>query len=185
MKDTLVAERYARAFFEFSAARRLDQKVEDEFQSLAEVFADSGSIAKFFENPGLKPSEKKRLFEKVYGGRRDEVSALMIGFVSLLIDKGRLGMLPEVAAVYKRIADSAQGEAIAQVSSAVAIDAASEKLLLERLERILGQKVLIRKELDRSLIGGMQVRIGHKVLDGSVRSRIGRIKKELMATNKG
>ncbi len=180
MKDLLAAQRYAKALFELTRPERLDEAVEAELVALSQALKTSPEIESFLLNPRLRFEEKKRFLERLYPA--GPTSKVLNGFFALLFEKHRFDLVHEIAVAYKKIADEAQGQALAQIKSASPLSSEHEGALVARLERIAGRTLTVRKEVDPALIGGVSVRIGHRVLDGSVRRGLDRLRQELQPT---
>ncbi len=93
-------------------------------------------------------------------------------------------MLGDIADEYQRLLDSYRGIEEAEVTTAIPLDDEDKLRLGERLGAIVGKKVVIKPEVDSSLIGGIVARIGGKLLDGSTRSRLEALKRELSGVAK-
>lgn len=178
MHDPVAANRYAQALFEIALQAGQDQAVEDELQALSEALKKSPQIEKTLLNPSFTLDQRKKALERLYAGS-GAVSRVMTGFLSVLIEKGRFPLVHAIADAYKRIADTAQGESVAEVTSAAPLDAAFEARLVPALQKAIGTKIALKKSVDPSLVGGISVRVRNKVFDGSVRGQLERLKKEL------
>ena len=180
MKDTVVANRYAQALFEIARELEQDQAVEDELQALSEALKNASVLEKALLNPAFTIDNKKKIIKRLYSRQTSrEVARLMTGFLSVLIEKSRFPLVHAIVESYKRIADVAQGESIAEVTSATPLQAAVEARLVPALERAIGTKITLNKKVDASLLGRLSVRVRNKVFDGSVRGQLDRLKKEL------
>lgn len=180
MQDTVAAGRYAQALFDLAREMEEDQAVEDELDALSEALKKAPVLERMLMNPALTLDQKKRIFERLYGHQGSpEVTRLMSGFLAVLIEKSRFTLIHAVAESYKRIADAAQGESVAEVTSSVSLSAAEEARLVPTLERVIGTKILIKKTVDPALLGGLLVRVRNKIFDGSVRGQLDRLRKEL------
>ncbi len=178
IKDLLVAERYAQALFELVRPIGRDEQVEAELENFSAALKSDPGLERLFGNPYLKTHEKRVFLEKLYSGR-DEASKILVDFYTVLFEKGRFALVHEIAVVFKRIADEAQGQAIAQIRSAAPLSAQQEAAIVGRLEAMAGYKIEAEKTVDPSLIGGVVVRLKNKIFDGSVRHRIDEMKIEL------
>ncbi len=174
MKDWLAAERYARALFEIVAARGNDRDVEAELESFSASLKAEPEFGKFLNNPSFRVEQKRKLLETLYPKNKT-----LLDFLTLLFEKNRFNLIHEIAVSFKKIADMAQGEGLAEIQSAVALDAQSEKAIVSRLEKISGQKLVIKKAVNPALVGGVVVRMQNKVLDGSVKFKIETLKREM------
>ena len=111
--------------------------------------------------------------------RREEFYETLLDFFTVLFEKNRFVLIHEISKSFKRIADEAQGQGIAEIRSAVALTPENEQKIVRQLEKIAGYKIKVKKEVDPSLVGGVVVKIKNKIIDGSVQFQINRLKKEL------
>lgn len=179
MKDLLVAERYARALFEIARVIHRDEEIEAELEHLSSALKRDPAIEKFLANPSLKTGEKRKFLQKLYQERREEFYETLLDFFTVLFEKNRFNLIHEIAKSFKRIADEAQGQGIAEIRSAAPLKSDQESKIVSRLEALAGYKIQVQKEVDPSLIGGVVVKIKNKILDGSVKFKIDSLKKEL------
>ena len=181
IKDLLAAQRYAQALFELSKELGKDEAVEAELESLSESLKNTPAIEKFLANPSLKTEEKSTFMKKLYPGQVQQVQGLLLNFFTVLFKKNRFYLIHEIAVSFKKIADEAQGQGVAEVRSAAALKPSQQERILNRLEKMSGRKLTVKSIVDASLIGGVTVKIRNKVIDDSVRTKIQAIKKELMS----
>ena len=179
VSDLLAGERYAEALFSVARLIHQDLEVQEELESFSSALKKAPDLEGFFGNPYFNLETKRRFLGKIYQKRMREVYGLLLNFFSLLLEKNRFHLIHEIFESYVRIVDRERGMGVAEIRTAVALDERSEKILIERLEKIAGYKIRVNKEVDPSLIGGVVVKIRNKVLDGSVKNRIEFFKKEL------
>jgi len=120
-------------------------------------------------SPVVSPDKKRRVVETLFAGK---VGARVQRFVGFLFDKNREDVLLAIAEAYHTLRDTEEGVAEALVRVPEALDAAGEARLKESLEARTGQKLRLRVTVDPALIGGLVVRIGDTVYDGSIRHRL-------------
>ena len=178
-KDLLAAQRYAQALFEIVREMHKDEAVEAELEALSESLKKAPEIQKFLANPALTLEEKIKMIKKIYQRRTEGIDEVLLNFFSVLFEKNRFYLIHEIAVYFKKIADEAQGQGLAEIRSATPLDPDQEKRILNRLEKMAGTKITVRNIVDTSLIGGVVVKIRNKVIDDSVRTKIQNIKKEL------
>lgn len=178
-KDLLASHRYAQALFELARAQGADEYVEAALESLSAGLKADPACERFLGDPSLKPAEKRRVIERLFDGKRPEIDGLLVKFILLLFQKNRFYLLHDAAVHFRKIADESQGQGVAQIRSAVPLSASHHAALLARIEQLSGKKMVVRSEVDASLLGGVQVAIGNKVLDDSVWTKLGNFKKEL------
>lgn len=172
---TTVARPYAEAVFE--RARETGRLVQwsETLQFLADAMRDPGLIA-FVTDPQLTPAQRIEIMLDLGKGRLDAEGQ---NFVRALVENDRLVVLPEIAALYETRKREAEGQTKVVVSSALPLDAAVLEQLAAALKAKLGQQVEITTEEDPSLIGGVRIRAGDTVIDGSVRGRLYQLANEL------
>ncbi len=177
--DILTARRYAEALFQIVRPMKRDEEIEAALVALSEALKSAPELERFFANPAVRAEEKRSLFVKVYGQKIDRV---FTDFIGLLFQKNRFGLIHPIAVVFKDIADEAQGQADAEVRTAVPLAAQAEKDIVSSLEKMTGQKITLRKTVDASLIGGALVKIRNRVFDGTLKGKIARLRTELTKT---
>ena len=177
----MVAERYARALFEIARVIHHDEVIEAELENLSAALAADPALERFFSNPHLKTEEKRKFLQKLYQERRENFYETLLDFFTVLFEKNRFNLIHEIAKHFKRIVDEAEGRGTAQIRSAAPLKIEHESQIVNRLEQIAGYKIMVKKEIDRSLIGGVVVTIKNKIIDGSVKFRLESLKKELTA----
>ncbi len=175
MARRLYARRYAQAVFEIALARKELDRWQSDLRKIASLGEDAILIA-WLENPKFRFDDKVRLLSEQLG----DVNPLALNLVYLLAARGRLGMIGEIADEYQRLLDSYRGIEQAEVITAVPLDDEDKLRLGERLGAVVGKKVVVKPEVDSSLIGGFIARIGGKLLDGSTRSKLEVLKRELV-----
>jgi F-type H+-transporting ATPase subunit delta len=172
---TTVARPYAEALFQRAfETGRLSQWSET-LQFLAAAMRDPELIA-FVTNPKLTPGQRVELMLDLGGARLDAEAR---NLVKVLVENDRLVVLPEIAALYETRRREAEGQTKVVVTSALPLEPAVLDQLAAALKAKLGQQVEITTEEDPSLIGGVRIRAGDTVIDGSVRGRLYQLANEL------
>ena len=163
----LAALRYAQAYFDVAAEER---RVDGLRAGLATAAARLGAeeVRGIFSNPRVDRTQRAAVAESLLEG----ADAAARNLVRLLVDRGRIDLLPRILEQFDRLADRASGRIRAEVTSAVALDHAQERRLRDELARHLGGEVQTTVRQDPSIIGGLVVRIGDRVIDSSVRTRL-------------
>lgn len=172
------ARRYAEAAFEI--AERDDSMATwlTAFDT-AEDRLGSPDAARLLASPAIPASARERLLDRLLG---DGVSGAPRNLFALLVRRGRFELLPSVAAEFRRLHRRREGIVEAIVTSAAPLDTAEVAALTERLAATAGARVELSQQVDASLIGGLQVRLGDRLIDGSVRGRLERLRTRLSAS---
>jgi F-type H+-transporting ATPase subunit delta len=169
-----VARRYAQAYFDLAQEAG---EIEAWGQELAEVAAmlSDPEVARALANPRLRAEQRAALVASLLEGRSRHVGNL----VRLLLERGRIAALPLVVTHYRRLADRASGVLRAEVIAAVPVDEAAAQLIKRTLTERLGGEVQTEVRQDPGIIGGLVIRIGDRVIDGSVRTRLQQLRAAL------
>ena len=179
MKDLLAANRYAQALFEIARMEHNDEEMGAELESFSAALKHSPEIEKFLVNPYFNVDQKRRSLQKIYQETSHKFYETLLDFFTILFEKNRFYLIHEIAVEFRKIADEAKGQGAVEIRTAVPLGAAAEAAMVTQLEKIAGYKVIVKKEVDPSLVGGGFVRIKNKILDDSIRHRIDSLKKEL------
>lgn len=171
------ARRYAEAAFQIAER---DDAVDPWLADLDAAAKDlaQGDAASFLANPAVAVSARSEVARRILGER---VSPKALNLVQLLIRRGRIDMLPAVAREYRRLYDRREGIAEATVTSAIALEENEVKVIDARLAELVSGRVEITRQVDPSILGGVVVRIGDRLIDGSVRGRLERLRNRLAA----
>ncbi|MDQ6973047.1 MAG: ATP synthase F1 subunit delta [Mariprofundaceae bacterium] len=173
MSTASISRRYARALFE------LQQEGVDIASSLSAAgsIASVAEVAAVLEQPQLPVASKAKLLDKAAKGLGKEVLRL----VTLLCERGKASLLPEIAAQFDQMVRHAASEVEAEVVSASAIDKATQTKIAAALTKSVGRKVAVRVTQDKSILGGLVVRLGDRQLDYSVRHRLEGLKRAMVS----
>ncbi len=177
MRESKIARRYARALFQ--AALRADavQAVDRALQELLDILREQPALHQLMLNP-LIPRERKQELVQESIGRRTH--PLLASLLNLLVDKRRERLLPDIAQEYAQMRDDHLGVVRVQARTAYPLDSQQEQALIQSLQRRTGRTVVLDVQVDPSLIGGILVRIGDTVIDGTVRGQLQRLRQYLM-----
>ncbi len=173
------AKRYAQAVFQIALERGELDKWQSDLKKIASLSEDVAYI-KLMESPRLRFSDKTKLISE----RFSDMNPLALNLINLLVARERLGMVGEIAEDYERLLYSHRGIEPADVVTAVPLDEDEKKKLEERLGAIIGKKVVVKPEVDPTVIGGIIARVGGKLLDASTRNRLEALKKQIAGTER-
>jgi len=168
------ARRYAQAVFNIALEREELDRWQSDLRKMASLGEDAAFIA-LLESPKLHFEDKARLLSERLG----DINPLALNLAYLLVTRGRLAMVGDIADEYQRLLDSYRGIERAEVITAILLDDEDKLRLAEHLGAVVGKKVVLKPEVDSSLIGGFIARIGGKLIDGSPRSKLDALKREL------
>jgi F-type H+-transporting ATPase subunit delta len=176
-EPSTIARPYAEAAFRLAAAQG---KLADWSATLADLSAVAADerVRAAVGDPNLSAPKVAGLFISILAGK---LSGEAENFIRVLAENGRLDVLAEIRAQYEVLKNECEGVIEAEVCSAFEMEPAQVADLVSRLEKKTGRKVRARVSVDRSLIGGVKIVLGDKVIDGSVRAQLGALENALKA----
>jgi F-type H+-transporting ATPase subunit delta len=178
MSLQIVAKRYAQAVLELAVAQGQLDKVVGDLTTVADAWSTSAELRHAIENPLVAHGLKKAVVAELV----DQIGASPItrNALLLMVDRRRMRALPYVAQWLRELADARRGLVRAEVTSAAPLSDAYYARLQTHLERATGQKVAIDRRTDPALIGGVVTRIGGRIFDGSLRTRLQSVRDALL-----
>lgn len=171
------ARRYADAARDIAIADGTLDSWQADLHALREALADE-RLAAFAESPSLAYTEKERILREAFGSR---VSVESLNLILLLIRRGNVGAIGPLVERFDELVRRERGISLAEVRTPMPLGPDERSALEARLREMTGGKVEIRESIDESLIGGVAVRIGDRLYDASVRSRLERLRERLAA----
>jgi F-type H+-transporting ATPase subunit delta len=178
MSVSIVARRYAQALLELGTEQGNLDKIVEEVSSAAEAWDASADFRNAIENPLVGHDAKKAVVGEV--AERIGAGPATRNTLLLLVDRRRMKTLPYLARTLRELADAKKGVIRAEVTTAAPLSDAYYEKLQAKLEKITGQRVVVDKRTDPTLIGGVIARIGDRVFDGSLRTRLDTLRSALL-----
>jgi F-type H+-transporting ATPase subunit delta len=173
-----VLGRYARAYAEVTVTHKLNsEKTVAEFQQMADVVNSSRELRNVLQNPAVSREQKLKLLDSII--QHIGASKMLRNFLAVLIDHRRIGNIGDLLEQFKRELDRRMGIADAKVSSVRELSSAEKKSLEQQLAVLTGKVVRATYSQDAALLGGVLVRVGSTIYDGSVHGRLQRMRQEL------
>jgi F-type H+-transporting ATPase subunit delta len=171
------ARRYAEAAFEVAQRDGTIESWRSELDAAAAVIGDERAMDAL-ANPALPIDQRSTAVASLLKGT---ASAPVQNLVQLLLRRGRIEELARVAVEFRRLDDRRQGITHATVTSAAPLSQDEIRALTARLEQSTGGRIALATQVDESLLGGLVVRIGDRLIDGSVRGRLERLRNQLIS----
>ena len=173
MADTQAAKRYAQATFAIARDGEAIAQWRTDLDDVAVVLAESDAAA-WFAASRVAVAERQEAIERVL-----DISPLALNLAKLLIAKGRTFEARAIANAFNRFADEHEGLAQAEITTAVPLRPDQVAAMEQRLGEALGKQITATASVDAGIIGGVVLRIDDHLIDGSVRSRLKRLRREL------
>jgi F-type H+-transporting ATPase subunit delta len=165
-----VGARYAQALFDLSKETGVIAKVEADLRALKAMRAESGELRRLFDSPTFDADTKARVLAAL--AERAKFHPTTRKFLGLISANGRAGALASATSAFLAKAAADRGVVSAEVTTAVALTAAQAKGLKAALALSLGKDPEIETRVDPSILGGMKVRVGSRLFDASLRSKL-------------
>lgn len=180
MSYEAIARRWARAMFELGKETSTLPRLNTDVDAFASAYAGSPELVAVLDNPLVAHDAREAIIGEV--AERMGLSETARGTLRLLARKRRLAALPAIARQLVRLTDDDQNLVRAEVSSAGPLSEDYLGKLRAELEKATGKKVVVTHKLDKSLIGGVVTRLGDRVIDGSVKTRLATFRESLLRT---
>lgn len=168
-----LAERYAAALFELADERRTLDEVAADLRQLQAMLQASGDFLRLIRSPVLSRSEQAKAIGAL--AERAGLSSLVRNFLGVIAGNRRLFAIPAIIEAFLHKLATRRGEVNAQVTAAQRLSEAQLAALNEQLRRSIGSRVAVDVHVDPGLIGGMIVRVGSRMVDGSVKGKLQRL----------
>src|SRR5687767_10101180 len=163
------ANRYARALIDSLYPDHAEAGLQ-QLQTFSAVLKEHPDARRIFENPTFSAESRRKVLQEI--GSKLKFEKRVSNFINLLVERSRLDILEEIIIAYQRFLDERMGIVRAVVTTAQPLDAAQQKELHARLEKVTGKQVLMEVALDPSLIGGVVAQVGSTIYDGSIRQQL-------------
>jgi F-type H+-transporting ATPase subunit delta len=171
------ARRYAEAAFEVALRDDTVEAWRRELDGAAAIVADE-RVARLLGNPAVALETRLDEAEKTIG---QVVSRPVLNLIGLMLRRGRIEELPRVAAEFRRLDNARQGITLATAISAAPLTQDEVRAVTSRMEQLTGGRVELDLQVDPDLLGGLVVRVGDRLIDGSVRGRLERLRNQLVS----
>lgn len=178
MLSNELANKYARAIFELAVEEDQLQEVTNNMKFINETIKSQHDLSDFMYHPHVKVEAKKEIFSQIF---KTEIGDLANKFMSLLLDKKREMLLPQIVSEYEILANEAQNIVKAEIIVAGELSAEQRTALINKLSNVTGKKVVVEFKIETGILGGVIVKIGDKLIDGSVVRQLEALKTQLLA----
>lgn len=173
----LVSKTYGEALFEVAVENGTVDSLLEEVEAVLELLNANEEYVKLLTHPKLPAEEKVSLLEQAFKGK---LSDDLVGFLVTVVGKGRFREIQSILSYFVDMVREHQGIGVADVTSAITL---TEKQQTEIVDRLLAttsyKKFIMHYDVDPSLIGGVVIRIGDRVVDSSIRTKLSQMGKEL------
>jgi F-type H+-transporting ATPase subunit delta len=178
LKGTSAARRYAKALADLAARDGKVAETGEELRAHRDLLNADANLKSILLNPSVTQDVKTRVVSAILD--RTQPSPLVRNFLLLLLKNDRLQDLDLIESRYERLANERLGRITAQVITAVELGDDQYASIEQKVAAVTQKTVMLEKQVDPSILGGVIVKIDHTVLDGSLRGRMQRLRRELV-----
>lgn len=174
--EKLVGKRYAEALFETGIELEKLDEFKNEVKFVSDVLDENKGLRVIFEHPKVSKSEKKDIINSLF---KDRVSQEVLNLCYITVDKGRERYIRVISDEYKKLSNEKQGIVEAKAITAVPMENEEIENLQTKLSKQLDKKVVLSNTIDSTVVGGVLVKVGDQIIDGSVKGKMEEIYKSL------
>lgn len=177
MSNSIVAKRYAVALFEICKEKNTLDTVVEEARTVTEVFSTNTELLSFLKHPKISIQQKQQLLTEAFS----TISIELKNTLMLMVERKRLDEIAQMAADLVELSNEEKSVADAQVYTTRALTDAEREAVSAAFAPKVGKKSLrIENIVDRDIIGGMKLRIGNRIFDGSISGKLSRLERQLL-----
>lgn len=174
-----IPRRYAQALLMIAVERDALEQYEQELAQFRQALLTNPDVKELLENPQVLQQDKKKALDRLV---KNFACPIIYYFLHLILDKRRENYYLDVLKAFNKYADEARNIIDAEVWSAVKLTTKDYRDLEAKLTRVIGKNVRLQNIIDTSLIGGIKVKIGDTIIDGSVTKKLSLLKNQLQRT---
>lgn len=178
MNDATIGRNYAETLLVLAKRSGDEEKWGALIEDLGASMREDHTLKTFLESPKIAASQKIEIVEKALGSR---VPPLFLKFIETVIGKRRQMLIPAIATEYRALIDEAEDRVHANVTLAKEPSEAEREALGRQLSRLFGKRVVSHVSLNPAILGGLIVKVGDTVMDGSVRRRLATLRSRMLA----
>ncbi len=174
-----LASKYAQAIYELAAEKNMLDKVGEQLLLVESTISSHSDLATLLYHPQILPAAKKETITKIFSQDLDD---FVHKFLLLLVDKRRETILPDIIQEYVMLANETRNIAEAEVTTAMPLAEDEYTALRNKLSQVTGKNMVLKTRVDERILGGVIVKIGDKLIDGSIVRQIQRMQTALLSS---
>ena len=172
----VIADRYAQALFEVGEETQTTSELYQELSELVKILNENNDFYSFLKSPLISCEDKKTVMQNVF---KNQLSDSMNNFLKIVIDKDRMSAIENIKESYKSLLNDKNNVLEGTAITAVALSEEEIKDLEKNLSKKYNKNVTLTNVVDDAILGGVLVKLGNEEIDGTVRTRLSNIKKQL------
>ena len=172
----IIANRYAEALFQLSEEENITKEIYNELHSVLNIIKSNKDLDNVLKSPLVAKAEKVQLIETLFNNK---INNNLKNFLKILVEKGRISSLKSIELTFKQLLNDRDNIIEGTVISAIPLTGEKVKELEEKLSKKYNKNVTLENKVDKSILGGVLIRLGNIQIDGSVKTRLDNIKDQL------
>lgn len=172
----IIASRYAEALFQVGEESNSTEKLYNELKAVVDIINVNKEFSNILKSPIVSKKEKKTLITNIFGSTLDNE---MLNFMKILADKDRLNLLANMEEAFKALLNDKNNILEGVAITAVPMNEGEVNELQAKLSAKYNKTVVLQNEVDKSILGGVLVRLGNEEIDGTVKNRLDKMKEQL------
>ena len=172
----IIASRYAEALFQVGEDSKSTEKLYNELKAVVDIINVNKEFSNILKSPIVSKEEKKTLITNIFGSTLDNE---MLNFMKILADKDRLNLLANMEEAFKALLNDKNNILEGVAITAVPMNEGEVNELQAKLSAKYNKTVVLQNEVDKSILGGVLVRLGNEEIDGTVKNRLDKMKEQL------
>jgi F-type H+-transporting ATPase subunit delta len=177
MRQSTIARNYAEALLELATRAKDLRGWGTLILSIADAMGRDATLRAFLETPRVDATTKNAVLRKALA---DRAPSKFVRFIEAVVSRRRQMLIPEIAQEYADLVDHVENRMHANVTVAREADETTRKLIADRLSKVFAKTVVPHVTVDERILGGLVVRVGDTVMDGSVRRRLGALRHKML-----
>jgi len=177
-----VAAGYARALYDLAVLADAVDATDEGIAAAAAAVRGSVDLRAALTDTSVPVEKKRDVLRDIFGA---SVTPEVLAVVTVLAERGQTGSLTDVARLFRELAESERGVVVAEVVTAVPLDGALRASITDKLAASLGRPVVLREQVDGSILGGIRIKVAGRVLDGSVSTQLESVRQALTSATGG
>lgn len=177
MKEAVLARRYAKALFEIALERKMLGKVREELSAFSNLLEKDDSLRNFLFSPEHSRAAQKKAVEQAFA---DRFSAVFFNFILVLLEKRRQSLMHDIMTAFEVLHDRHLRKMRALAITAIPMDQKTLEQLRASLSKSLDMDMELQNRVDPEILGGLVVQVEGKILDGSIRRYLSRMREKII-----
>lgn len=172
----VIASRYAEALFQIGEEEKLTDKIYQELNEVVNLIENNKELFSVLNSPVIPKKEKISIIDNIF---KDQINKNLKNFIKILIETNRISSIKDIDSSYKELLNEKNNILEGVAITAIPMNKEEIKKLEEKLSQKYNKNVTLENQVDKSILGGVLVRLGNEEIDGTVKTRLNKVKEQL------